>query len=285
MTDRSRWFVQPSWLIAHLDDPDVVVVDGSWHLAGRDARAEYDAAHIPGRGVLRHRRRRRHRQSPAPHAADAGGLRRGGRRSSASTAGRRSSSTTPSAFPRRRASGGPSASWAPPTSSSSTAACRRGSPRDCRPTPTGSARPPRKFRRRRSIRRVVVDLGGVRGGLAGGAFPGGRRAPGRALPRRGAGAARLGQDRAAYRAASTSPRPTSSPDGRLKDDDALRQRFAERRGRSRPADRDELRLGRERGDLSLALDILGVAPRPRSTTARGPNGARATTCRSPPGDT
>jgi len=48
--DRSRWFVSTEWLAAHLGDPHVVVVDGSWHLAttGRNARAEYDAAHIPG---------------------------------------------------------------------------------------------------------------------------------------------------------------------------------------------------------------------------------------------
>jgi thiosulfate/3-mercaptopyruvate sulfurtransferase len=48
MSDRSRWFVSTEWLAGHLDDADVVVIDGSWHLAGRDARAEYDAAHIPG---------------------------------------------------------------------------------------------------------------------------------------------------------------------------------------------------------------------------------------------
>ena len=48
MTDRSRWFVSTEWLAGHLDDPDVVIVDGSWHLAGRNARAEYDAGHVPG---------------------------------------------------------------------------------------------------------------------------------------------------------------------------------------------------------------------------------------------
>jgi len=47
--DRSRWFVATDWLADHLDDPEVVVVDGSWHLPGtRDVRAEYAAAHIPG---------------------------------------------------------------------------------------------------------------------------------------------------------------------------------------------------------------------------------------------
>ncbi len=50
MTDRSRWFVSTEWLAGHLDDPNVVVVDGTWHLAatGRNARAEYDVGHIPG---------------------------------------------------------------------------------------------------------------------------------------------------------------------------------------------------------------------------------------------
>jgi thiosulfate/3-mercaptopyruvate sulfurtransferase len=40
----------PSWLEAHLDDPTVRVVDGSFHLpgAGRDARAEFRDRHIPG---------------------------------------------------------------------------------------------------------------------------------------------------------------------------------------------------------------------------------------------
>lgn len=42
--------VSTAWLAAHLDAPDVRVVDASWHLPGaqRDARAEYLAGHIPG---------------------------------------------------------------------------------------------------------------------------------------------------------------------------------------------------------------------------------------------
>jgi thiosulfate/3-mercaptopyruvate sulfurtransferase len=50
MSDRSRWFVSTGWLADRLDDPNVVVVDGAWHLAttGRDARKEYEARHIPG---------------------------------------------------------------------------------------------------------------------------------------------------------------------------------------------------------------------------------------------
>lgn len=50
MPQRSRWLVTTDWLEAHLGAPDVVVVDGSYHLptTGRDANAEYAAAHIPG---------------------------------------------------------------------------------------------------------------------------------------------------------------------------------------------------------------------------------------------
>jgi thiosulfate/3-mercaptopyruvate sulfurtransferase len=50
MPDHSRWFVSTDWLAAHLGDPDLVIVDGTWHLAttGRDGRREYEAAHIPG---------------------------------------------------------------------------------------------------------------------------------------------------------------------------------------------------------------------------------------------
>jgi len=42
--------VSTAWLAAHLHQPNLRVVDASLYLpnAGRDARAEYDAAHIPG---------------------------------------------------------------------------------------------------------------------------------------------------------------------------------------------------------------------------------------------
>lgn len=42
--------VSTEWLAEHLDDPRVVVLDGSKHLpaAGRDEAAEFAAAHIPG---------------------------------------------------------------------------------------------------------------------------------------------------------------------------------------------------------------------------------------------
>jgi thiosulfate/3-mercaptopyruvate sulfurtransferase len=42
--------VTTEWLAAHLGDPGLRVVDGSWHMPqlGRDARAEFAHAHIPG---------------------------------------------------------------------------------------------------------------------------------------------------------------------------------------------------------------------------------------------
>jgi len=50
MTDDPKTLVSTDWLAAHLNDPDLRIVDASYFLAdmGRDAKAEYDAAHIPG---------------------------------------------------------------------------------------------------------------------------------------------------------------------------------------------------------------------------------------------
>ncbi len=46
----SQPFVSTAWLQERLDDPDLVVVDGSWYLPtqNRDPNAEYLAGHIPG---------------------------------------------------------------------------------------------------------------------------------------------------------------------------------------------------------------------------------------------
>jgi thiosulfate/3-mercaptopyruvate sulfurtransferase len=45
-----NWIVETDWLAAHLDAPDLIIFDGSWHLptSGRNAKAEYLAEHIPG---------------------------------------------------------------------------------------------------------------------------------------------------------------------------------------------------------------------------------------------
>lgn len=45
-----KWLVETDWLAEHLDAPDLVIVDASWHLPTmqRVARNEYLEAHIPG---------------------------------------------------------------------------------------------------------------------------------------------------------------------------------------------------------------------------------------------
>ena len=48
--DDPRTLVSTDWLAAHMKDPDLRILDGSWHMPAenRDPKAEYDAAHIPG---------------------------------------------------------------------------------------------------------------------------------------------------------------------------------------------------------------------------------------------
>jgi len=48
--DNPQVLVSTDWLAQHLKDPDLRILDASWYLpdAGRDGKAEYDAAHIPG---------------------------------------------------------------------------------------------------------------------------------------------------------------------------------------------------------------------------------------------
>jgi thiosulfate/3-mercaptopyruvate sulfurtransferase len=48
--DDPKTLVSTAWLARHLKDPDLRVIDASWYLPamGRDGRAEYAAAHIPG---------------------------------------------------------------------------------------------------------------------------------------------------------------------------------------------------------------------------------------------
>ncbi|MFO7919309.1 3-mercaptopyruvate sulfurtransferase [Rhodobacteraceae bacterium W635] len=48
--DDPKTLVSTQWLADHLGDPDLRILDASWYLPemGRDAKAEYDAGHIPG---------------------------------------------------------------------------------------------------------------------------------------------------------------------------------------------------------------------------------------------
>lgn len=48
--DDPATLVSTDWLAAHMRDPDLRILDASWYMpdAGRDPRAEYQAAHIPG---------------------------------------------------------------------------------------------------------------------------------------------------------------------------------------------------------------------------------------------
>jgi thiosulfate/3-mercaptopyruvate sulfurtransferase len=49
-TDDPKTLVSTDWLAAHMKDPDLRILDGTMFMAaeGRDGRAEYEAAHIPG---------------------------------------------------------------------------------------------------------------------------------------------------------------------------------------------------------------------------------------------
>jgi len=49
-SDDPKTLVSTDWLAAHLKDPDLRIFDASWYLPdmARDARAEYQAGHIPG---------------------------------------------------------------------------------------------------------------------------------------------------------------------------------------------------------------------------------------------
>ena len=50
MADDPKTLVSTNWLAAHLKDPDLRLLDASWYLpeAGRNAKDEYNEAHIPG---------------------------------------------------------------------------------------------------------------------------------------------------------------------------------------------------------------------------------------------
>jgi thiosulfate/3-mercaptopyruvate sulfurtransferase len=49
-TEKSKFVVSSEWLVKHLKDPGLSIVDASWYLPtqNRNARAEYETAHLPG---------------------------------------------------------------------------------------------------------------------------------------------------------------------------------------------------------------------------------------------
>ncbi len=50
MSSDPQLLVSTDWLAEHLNAPDLRILDASWHMpgSGRDARGEFEAAHIPG---------------------------------------------------------------------------------------------------------------------------------------------------------------------------------------------------------------------------------------------
>ena len=50
MSDDPKTLVSTQWLAQHMKDPDLRILDATWHMPDqdRDAKAEYNDAHIPG---------------------------------------------------------------------------------------------------------------------------------------------------------------------------------------------------------------------------------------------
>ena len=188
----SRWLVSTDWLRRHLNDPNVVVLDGSYYLADakRDAEAEFLAGHIPGAqrfdiDAISDK------SNPLPHMLPvAGAVRRPGRRARRRRRHDDRASMTASGSTARRACGGRSACSAPTRCSCSTAACRSGRPR-ARPTEAGPAksRAPKTFTPKFN-RAMVASIDDVQKVLLDKTAQVVDARAGGSLPRRGAGAAR-----------------------------------------------------------------------------------------------
>ncbi|PSJ44450.1 3-mercaptopyruvate sulfurtransferase [Zobellella endophytica] len=61
--------VDPNWLAAHLHDPDLVVLDASWHMpaANRDGKQEWRRQRIPGARFFDFDRQIKDQDNPLPH--------------------------------------------------------------------------------------------------------------------------------------------------------------------------------------------------------------------------
>ncbi len=66
--DKSAYVVSPDWLQERLGQPGLSILDASWYFPfqNRDAKAEYDAAHIPGAIFFDHEEMS-DPESPLPH--------------------------------------------------------------------------------------------------------------------------------------------------------------------------------------------------------------------------
>ena len=122
----SKWLRSTEWLAGQLGKPNVAIVDGSFYLPTlkRDARAEYQAAHIPGAVFF-------DIDAIADHSTDLPHMLPGPAQF-AEAVGKLGIAETDTIVVY---DGGRSASSAPRTSTSSMAACRPGRPRTGRPKP------------------------------------------------------------------------------------------------------------------------------------------------------
>ena len=194
-------FVTTDWLAVHLGDPEIEIVDGSWHLppTGRVGADEFRlGATSPARCSSTSTRSRTRRRG-LPHMLPNGDeVRRRNRRrwGWAKTACASSSTILPACSPPRGSGGRCTPLGAEEGQQFSTAACRKWLARG----PPDRARLTRMPRPRRFTPRLnhafVASLDDVRRGLGGGLGPGRRRAAGRPLreaahpePRTGRGAA------------------------------------------------------------------------------------------------
>ena len=272
-------FVSTEWLAERLDAPDIVVVDGSWYLPtmNRDPQAEYLAGHIPG-AVRFDIDTVRDGPRPCPTCCRRRSISR--RRCGAlgigdgmkivvydgaglfsaprvwwtfKVFGARDVSILEGGFPAWRAEGrpgrgraGPGARRGAPSRRGSTIRRSPTSPTSAGCSNTGAtqvvdARPADRFRGEAPEPRAGVRSGHMPGSL-------------------------------------NLPFTEIVENGRLKEPEAIEAALRRGGRRPRPADHHELRLRRlGRDPRRRARERRPPGPR-RSTTAPGPNGARARTC-------
>ena len=162
-------FVSTDWLDAHLGDPDLRVIDASWHLptTARKGDAEFREGHIPG-AVFFNIDAIADTSSSLPHMLpDAGRLRQGDGRARARRRHAFRHLRFARAFTRRRACGGRCAPSGRRTCSFWKAACRNGCTRVGR-SRAGEANPKPAMFTPRLDPSMVAGLAEVKAALASG---------------------------------------------------------------------------------------------------------------------